>query len=553
MQRQLVSLLVSIGVIAPFVACSSAEPLGLSVSSALEPVTGLVFSANFDRNPAAEATVADVTQNQDGRISTDTMSGALAGVSYTTRPGGGDALDFTSGHVAVPASAALKAISAGVTLCGRVRAREYPASWGAIITRQEMSQDGPAPDFRESYGAYLNGDSLRFITNDPRQILTFNATLPLNEWTQFCATYDATTKQATGYMNCVERGTATLPGTLDNQTNNPLIIGGNHNFGIDRPVDENFLGGVDDVRVYNRALTASEVAQMCPTSPLCTPGLVGQACCTAGPTPCAAGLTCLSNTCQDVPVEPSVATLEFGGGGGGKTTFDVGTAEFPPSTPPGGSFAKRMRVFAQNLSTPGSAEVRVWEQVNNTPTLPFQAGLSWSGSTVYDSPMPLTKGACNVIRLRMVITDNLDREHSYDTTLNTPVTQRGMTHKTIWRRSQVMPNERDNGANSLSIFDYSDVSLFMSHSVGTSVRVRNANIVEYPWVIENMSGLAPGVCPSLTDPNVEHASYSNNYAPIPGVILCQNDLQCARYPGKTSCRLHPGLSPTTRQYNSCQP
>ena len=184
------------------------------------------------------------------------------GASWTSRVNGGDAIDITSGHVAVAASPALNSIRDGVTVCARVRARSTSPGWGGIVTRQDISQDAPGADWRETYGLYVNQNTARFVTNEP-DVLTFNTAVPLDQWVHLCATYDSATKQAVGYTNCVADGMATLQGTLNNQTNNPLIIGGNHNFGAANPVDENFPGSIDDVRVYNRVLGAAEVAQFC--------------------------------------------------------------------------------------------------------------------------------------------------------------------------------------------------------------------------------------------------------------------------------------------------
>ena len=255
-------------------ACSSEAPAPSIVSSAVERDTSLVFRSDFNRS-ANLGVVTDETGNQDGRISTDAV-GELSGASWTTREnGGGDALEITRGHVEVAATPALNAIREGVTLCARVRARGTSPGWGAIVTRQEVSQDAPSPGWHETYGLYVHGSGVRFVTS-AAETLTLDTPVTLDAWVHLCATYDGTTKRAVGYTNCAPDGAAALQGTLNNQTNNPLIIGGNHNFGADHPVDENFPGAIDDVRVYNRALSAAEVAQLCAPARVCAPGA---ACC----------------------------------------------------------------------------------------------------------------------------------------------------------------------------------------------------------------------------------------------------------------------------------
>jgi len=302
MNKSQYTALAVLGVIASMAACSSEAPASVTVASAVEATAGLVFSSDFDRIVNSNV-VTDKAGNSNGLVSAN-LDGSLLGASWTTRVNGGDALDITGGHVTVAATPALNSIREGVTVCARVRARSTSPGWGGIVTRQEMSQDVPGADFRETYGLYVNQNTARFVTNVP-EILTLNTPVPLDEWVQLCATYDSTTKRAVGYMNCVEDGTANLQGTLNNQTNNPLIIGGNHNFGVDNPVDENFPGSIDDVRVYNRALSAAEVGEFCAPTPLCAPGAIAAACCRApGVDLCQTGLVCDGATDRCVVAPP---------------------------------------------------------------------------------------------------------------------------------------------------------------------------------------------------------------------------------------------------------
>ena len=74
--------------------------------------------------------------------------------------------------------------------------------------------------------------------------------LPLNTWSHLAATYDGTTIRL--YVNGVEAGTATGAGALPASAN-PLRIGGNSVWG------EYFKGRIDEVRIYNRALSAAEI------------------------------------------------------------------------------------------------------------------------------------------------------------------------------------------------------------------------------------------------------------------------------------------------------
>jgi hypothetical protein len=71
-----------------------------------------------------------------------------------------------------------------------------------------------------------------------------------NAWTHLAATYDGTTLRM--YVNGVAVGSKPMTGSLIKSTG-ALQIGGNNVWG------EWFKGRLDDVRVYNRALSGSEV------------------------------------------------------------------------------------------------------------------------------------------------------------------------------------------------------------------------------------------------------------------------------------------------------
>src|SRR5262249_13940540 len=77
---------------------------------------------------------------------------------------------------------------------------------------------------------------------------------PVGVWTHLAATYDYSSRTMTFYVNGQAAGVATTapaPG-LVNQTVSELTIG-NNLYG------DSFKGLIDDVRIYNRALTPPEI------------------------------------------------------------------------------------------------------------------------------------------------------------------------------------------------------------------------------------------------------------------------------------------------------
>ena len=77
------------------------------------------------------------------------------------------------------------------------------------------------------------------------------AVLPLNTWTHLATTYDGANIRV--YRNGTLVATLASTGPYD-QSNSPLRLGGNSTWG------EWWQGRIDEVRVYNRALSAAEIA-----------------------------------------------------------------------------------------------------------------------------------------------------------------------------------------------------------------------------------------------------------------------------------------------------
>ena len=72
----------------------------------------------------------------------------------------------------------------------------------------------------------------------------------MNAWTHLASTYDGTTLRL--FVNGTQVATKAATGAMPN-TANPLRIGGNAVWG------EYFAGLIDEVRIYNRALSAVEI------------------------------------------------------------------------------------------------------------------------------------------------------------------------------------------------------------------------------------------------------------------------------------------------------
>jgi len=109
-------------------------------------------------------------------------------------------------------------------------------------------------DFNDNFGDYeihQSTDKIRFLLNNnsPLNVLTSNTSITTN-WTHVVATYDGTTKKI--YINGQLSNSANFTGQINNSFTN-LRIGSYYNAALV------FAGLIDDVRIYNRALSETEI------------------------------------------------------------------------------------------------------------------------------------------------------------------------------------------------------------------------------------------------------------------------------------------------------
>ena len=133
-------------------------------------------------------------------------------------------------------------------------------SWRNVVIKERIGG--------EIYNLYANADTnapvvyvVRASQPDAPSDARGTAQIPLNTWTHLAATYDGSTLRL--YVNGTQVGSRAVSGSLATSTG-ALRIGGNSLWG------EYFAGRIDEVRIYNRALTAAEI-QADMNTPLGTP------------------------------------------------------------------------------------------------------------------------------------------------------------------------------------------------------------------------------------------------------------------------------------------
>ena len=174
-------------------------------------------------------------------------NGTISGATWTRAGKYGGALSFNgrSSSVTINDSASLH-LSSGLTLEAWVSPTSVPTNWQDVIYKQSdiyfleagssLSRNPPA------VGATFSAHGDQFMGGV--------SALPANTWTHLAATYDGSNLLL--YINGVQVASRSMSDSLTSSTS-PLQIGGDSLYG------QYFKGTIDEVRIYNIALTAAEI------------------------------------------------------------------------------------------------------------------------------------------------------------------------------------------------------------------------------------------------------------------------------------------------------
>ena len=216
----------------------SADPAWMTAAGyAPDLTTGLVAAYGFDEGTGG--TTADATANA--------LDGTISGASWTSSGYDGNALTFdgVDDWVTVADAAALD-LTDGMTLAAWV----YPTTlgdWRTVVFKEDTAGFAYALD-ADADGASPAG---YLATNVNTFEALDDAALSANTWTYIAVTYDGANLVL--YVNGAVAGVTPASGTIVT-TSGVLRMGGNSPWG------EYFAGRIDSVRVYDRALSPSEVA-----------------------------------------------------------------------------------------------------------------------------------------------------------------------------------------------------------------------------------------------------------------------------------------------------
>jgi hypothetical protein len=220
-----------------------------TLTSGSSLASGLVGHWTFDgKDTSWTSGTTGTTNDLSGNGNTGTLTSMNR--STATTPGKlGQALNFdgASNYVDVGSNASLGVASHTVSAWVYVSPSAFALGWGCII---QHDRNNPG-----NFGLFLDGGTQKFHYRwDNGDANDFATTVVPNKWYFVVGTDDI----ASGVVNLY------LNGVLDTQftgKSGPTAESGLAQIGTDTS-GEYFKGNIDDVRVYNRALSAAEVKQL---------------------------------------------------------------------------------------------------------------------------------------------------------------------------------------------------------------------------------------------------------------------------------------------------
>jgi Concanavalin A-like lectin/glucanases superfamily/Domain of unknown function (DUF1929)/Bacterial Ig domain len=197
--------------------------------------TGLVAAYSFNEGTGTAA--ADASGNAH--------TGSVSGATWTTAGKYGGALSFDGVNDWVTiADTNLLDLTTGMTVEAWIRP-SLVTNWRTVVLKERSGGLSYA-----LYSSDMNARPSAWIRRSSDISTTATSTLAANTWVHLAMTYDGARLRL--YINGVQASSRAVTGAITTSTS-PLRLGGNAIW------DEFFGGLIDDVRIYNRALTGAEL------------------------------------------------------------------------------------------------------------------------------------------------------------------------------------------------------------------------------------------------------------------------------------------------------
>jgi hypothetical protein len=221
-----------------------------------------IFVRAQSRGPVAEWSFNET----DGKVAHDSIGGTddaivglfkhVAGVSGNGLRFDGETTGITRGHKGVPQT------TAGITVDAWIAVNAYPWNWVPLVEHRREEQAG------YSFGIDSFGHlGLRVAVDGQWWSLVSKSQLALKKWSHVAGCYDPA-RGISIYLNGKSVGEMVLQGTLSPADREDLVIGRVSDPVLPAqwihpkiPVRYSFDGILDELRIYDRSLTADEIAQ----------------------------------------------------------------------------------------------------------------------------------------------------------------------------------------------------------------------------------------------------------------------------------------------------
>jgi hypothetical protein len=166
-------------------------------------------------------------------------------------------------HVSIPGSASLNSLTDQVSVTAWAFPNVAPDGFKVIVSRQVGTLLHP-DQFYLGFGPESGTMHYKWHlgTDDSGTLLEgdiYSGTPDNNRWIHLAGTYDGSIMRL--YVDGIEIGSRPLSGII-RVDDNAVTIGGEENGPAPQVVDGEFEGLIDEVRIYNRALSASEIREV---------------------------------------------------------------------------------------------------------------------------------------------------------------------------------------------------------------------------------------------------------------------------------------------------
>ncbi|MFN6463805.1 MAG: DUF4347 domain-containing protein [Nostoc sp. DedVER02] len=212
---------------------------------------GLIGYWKFEE--ATGSTVLDSSgNNNNGSLINSSRTPGLYGQALQV-------IGRNSSHASIPASASLNSITNQITVSAWVRPDGQPVGFKSVVNRQIGTLLHP-DQFFLGFGIRNQVTTYKWEIGTASSEGNIYTGSPIGDsWAHLVGTYDGSMLRL--YVNGVEIGSNPYKDSIPGDYN-PVTIGAAENAEEGTPLSDSFKGLVDEVRIYNRALSATEVKNL---------------------------------------------------------------------------------------------------------------------------------------------------------------------------------------------------------------------------------------------------------------------------------------------------